>query len=115
MTPLDLEPDNEILSAALRGERMPTEKVIAWLLRVLLVVLGAVGLWMYQGINARLDATVSELHTKASAADLTHIELHTDVLAVEKRVLAVEVAAPDVQRRLQRIEDKLDQLVERGR
>ena len=90
------EPPDEAISAVLEGKRMPPEKVVAWLLRILIALTGAAGLYLYQGVSERLALTITELHSRATEADTTHRELRLDVLAVEKRKLKSMTISPGI-------------------
>lgn len=105
-----LEPPQEVVTAVLSGKKMPTEKLFAWMLRIILVLGMLYVVAMYTQLAHKADAAV-KAQAEHDAWAATQAKVHTaDFAAVERRVTALEVTNPDVLRRLAGIEAELSEL-----
>lgn len=103
-------PDEEVIRSMIAGRKMPTEKVVAWLLRIIIALGLLYVATMYNRLETKADRAVSA-QAQHDAWAAAQAQVHTkDFAEAERRVMALEVMNPEVLRRLDGIEAQLTDL-----
>lgn len=108
------EPE-EVAAAVLTGKKMPTEKVIAWLVRIVILLTIIVGGLVQSAVDDRLLSIEDWRSTHADWAIRTEQEFRNRINAQDITLAVSTSTTAAVNQRLDRIERKLDELVEQGR